>query len=223
MTTELVLTVLACVMTNSALANQTVIVPGTSCPYFAGQTLPVPTATTGDSPHYHLDQFDPTTMPVWIDVTGFGGTIASITAAGIWGYPTLSGPDGDAGHDPTHQEYIALGISPMLDGPLNLLVGVFLDNSTPVPFSAPPSLDYNTSSMTSPLLQQTFAIASSLTNITIPTGATRLFFGLHNGYEWTDNVGALTVSVTPVPAPGAILLGGVGVGLAGWLRRRKTL
>ncbi len=200
----------------------TTTVSGTACPYFAGQILPVPAATTGDSPNYHLDQADIDTVPPWIDVSGYSA-ILSITAVGEWGHPSLSGPDGYAGFDPTHQEYIDLGISSALNTPLNALVGVFLTDATPVALSAPASLTFGVSDMTTPLLQQAFVIGSSLDNITVPSGATRLFFGLNDGYEWNNNVGSVDVTVSPIPAPGAILLGGIGAGLVGWLRRRKTL
>jgi hypothetical protein len=204
-----------------AIADMNLTVSGQACPYFAGQTFgSIPLAATGDSADYHLDIFDPDTMPPWIDITGFGGMIASITATGTWGHPTQSGPDGYSSYDPTHQEYTALGISAVLNTPLNTLLGVFLTNAAPVAGTAPSSLTFG-DDMTNPLLQQTFVIGSSLADITIPGGATRLFFGLNDGYEWTNNIGDLNVTVTATPLPAALLLGIFGLGTAGWRLRRS--
>lgn len=200
---------------NPAMADMTLNVLGQACPYFAGQTFgSIPPA--GEY-YFDTDLLDPMTMPPWIDVTGFSGPI-SITATGEWSHgPTPSGPDGYPGWDPTRAQYINLGISTVTGAPLNALAGVFLGPDVPVAGTAPTPLVYG-EDMTSPLLQQTFIIGSNLSGINIPFGATRLFFGLNNGYEWTNNWGS--VDVTVVPVPGAVLLGMLGLSAAG-IKLRK--
>ena len=45
----------------------------------------------------------------------------------------------------------------------------------------------------------------------VPAGATRLFLGTSDGYEWNNNGGAFNVTVAAVPEAAAVLMGLSGV------------
>ena len=64
-------------------------------------------------------------------------------------------------------------------------------------------------------------------NLSSPVVPGKVKFRINND-PWFDtsgdvDLGAFRVSGTPIPAPGVFILGGIGLGMVGWLRRRRTL
>jgi len=181
---------------NTALA---VNVPSTANPYLAG--MPDGTAArVGDSA--------PDESPVLVELSLDHAVAFSFTAAGLVEHAPFQQPEfypPDGSNVTRHEGGAEHGISD-ITAPMNSLLGVFLGDErpdrtrTPKPFKLRGS---GANSLTiSPQLKQVFFIGSGATKggsrrrYLVPTGATRLFLGVMDGYEWNNNQGSFSVNVS---------------------------
>lgn len=185
--------------------DHSVSVPALSDPWLSG--MPSGTHHVGYGP----GSYAPTESPM--QVSGFSlvpgrtiqfrnttGQTADTDSGGVYG---LDGSPTRVTIDQTP----SFGIGET-EGPLNALVGVFLDDNQPDSSPAPSGkLDYSTQAArdfttASPQLKQVFFIGDGLTssnqlqNFVIPAGATRLFLGVMDEQaHWYDNTGSITTTV----------------------------
>jgi hypothetical protein len=99
--------------------------------------------------------------------------------------------------------------------PMSSCLGVFLSDDQPDQSPAPPDLDFGTIESQnflslSPALKQVFFVGDGRTTdgvlqmFEIPMGATRLYLGTMDSYEWTNNIGELDAEVTDPCGPTSI-------------------
>jgi Flp pilus assembly protein TadG len=116
-------------------------------------------------------------------------------------------PDGEPGGYRTNDSGYLNGMS-NLNTQQGALVGVFLDNFAPnvSPAPTPPDLMMNSQAAMdytslSPNLKQPFFIGDGKTSggvqqqIVVPAGATRLFLGIHDNINWSNNSGYFLVTI----------------------------
>jgi Flp pilus assembly protein TadG len=93
-----------------------------------------------------------------------------------------------------------------IKAPVDSLIGVFLSDADPSTTAAPADLDFSTDAernftSISPLLKQTFFIGDGRTDagnpqqFVVPPGATRLFIGNMDAYEWSNDIGSFSITI----------------------------
>ncbi len=218
---------------SKSLAETLYTVPGTANPWLAGQA-PGSSITITFNDIAYTDTMA-NQSPVEIDgvpLTSGEWLLFDVNGGTSNGPHPLYGPDGLAiTRLPNHGGSMN-GIS-NITAPLCSLVGVFLGKDNPQNVAAPSALDFSTDESLNftelrPELQQVFFIGDGLDALNnlqkfyVPENATRLYLAIMDGHEWSNNIGALQVSVgRAIPTPAVASLLGLG-GLAGLSRRRRS-
>jgi len=198
----------------SSAVTVEVAVPGQADPWLAG----MPDGSTA-SCHSGVCSVAPDQSPTHVpDLCLVAGESLTFEVTGGTAqhpnYPLLP-PDG--GYSTFHYAGVDNGMSSIV-APISSCLGVFLTNDQPDQSPAPPDLNFSTIESRnylslSPALKQVFFIGDGRTvdgvlqEVVIPAGATRLYLGTMDSWEWTNNIGELDARVTDpcgsTPATGA--------------------
>lgn len=174
----------------------TLTIDGIHNPYLAGQ----PAGATSKSDT--APGASPFLVPLTIQP---GDRLQFLNVSGdVWNLPGCCGPGPDGWTNNNFTVQPDLGISGYVL-PENCLLGVFLDEQTN-PGAAPPALDYSSLDTQNklqyfPELYQVFFIGDGLGSAgaqqewVVPPGATRLFLGSADGWNWEDNSGTFTFTI----------------------------
>ena len=180
----------------SAAFADTVAVPGTANPFYAGRT---DTGGDGTAPPQSSLVLTPGAT-LTFKVTGGAGYTESCC------YPA----DGDGGQTTMTDLDSTTGIAGLDNSPAAALVGIFLTDKMPKP-PAPKRLDFSVIgtdfTKLRPHLKQMFFIGDGLRGngdgksqkIIVPKGATRLFLAVSDGAGWYNNSGEIDATITQTP------------------------
>jgi Flp pilus assembly protein TadG len=199
----------------TAGTSTTINVPGKADPWLAG----MPTGTTANYTNQGWTDSAPAESPVLANgITLTPGKAIQFQFTGsVSYYPGTQPFDPDGDPSWLIDNYYAAqngnaehGIA-NITAPLTSVIGVFLDDNQPdsaAAGAAPPPLDFSTLASQnfatlSPMLKQPFFIGDglmqdgvTLQNFIVPAGATRLYIGVMDGQQWSDNSGSLSTTVT---------------------------
>jgi hypothetical protein len=191
-----------------AVAGVALSVSGVVRPDFAGQNVPVsvPAATIED------DLFGDLTEP---------GPSAPQASAGWRRHEAIwpAGADRNglfwhfAGQDEPFRARTVEAVS------LRALGGMHLLGDVSLPWEQTPNSVFSLLDATTPLLEEPFAVEADPAD---PAGADRLPSEVDDSRQRGTNMGELSLPSTHVPAPVAILVGGIGICLIGWTRKHRT-
>jgi hypothetical protein len=197
-----------------AAQSQTLTIPATSDPWLAG--MPAGSTASYDDTTSNTTQTQ-VSIPIvpgsYISVSNTSGTVLHMAGT------ATDGPDGNTSEMWSHGIDSPGGPTPAVENgigdivaPMDAFLGLFLGPNAPNTQTAPTGrLDYTTSSSrdqstyTGIQLQQPFFIGDGVTSggttqkFQVPVGATRLYFGTMDGYQWNNNIGSFSATIN-IPA-----------------------